>query len=126
MIQDIAGMLVGQDFGAWSRADIERIAGAVGWSVQDDEYNLVIETGGPVRARSTKIGYGQDDFGFGEQVDLQVTETCAAGDLAAVHAATLTAVVSVLGPRPWSADPTRGRSGGFRGSGSSAARGPPR
>lgn len=98
MIQDIAGMLVGQDFGAWSRADIERIAGAAGWSVRDGEYSLTIETGGPVEARSTKISYGQEDFGYGEQTDLQVSETCAADLLAEWHAATLAAVVAVLGP----------------------------
>lgn len=98
MIQDMAGMLVGQDFGTWSRADVERIAGAAGWSVQDGDHSLTIETGGPARARSTKISYGQDRFGYGEQIDLQVIETCSAGELAALHAATLAAVVSVLGP----------------------------
>ncbi|MCO8274081.1 hypothetical protein M1L60_26115 [Actinoplanes sp. TRM 88003] len=98
MIQNIAGMLVGQDFGAWSRADIERIAGAAGWSVQDGEYSLPLETGGPLKARSMKISYGQDEFGFGEQTDLEVSETCAPEALAELHAATLAAVVAVLGP----------------------------
>jgi hypothetical protein len=98
MIQNIAGMLAGQDFGTWSRADIERIAGAAGWSLQEEEYRLVIEAAGPVRGQSTKISYGQDRYGYGEQTDLQVTETCAAGELAELHAATLAAVVAVLGP----------------------------
>lgn len=98
MIQDVVGMLVGQDFGVWARGDVERIAGAAGWSVQEGEYGLVIETGGPVRVRATRIGYGQERFGFGELIDLQVTESCAAEELAELHAATLAAVVAVLGP----------------------------
>ncbi|RZU46559.1 hypothetical protein EV385_6633 [Krasilnikovia cinnamomea] len=98
MIQDVAGTLVGQDFGAWSRADIERIAGAAGWSIRENQHSLIIETGGPARARSTKVSYGQEDYGYGEQTDLQITETCAADELAPLHAATLAAVVAVLGP----------------------------
>ncbi|SDS88751.1 DUF6301 family protein [Actinoplanes derwentensis] len=98
MIQDVAGPLAGQDFGRWSRADVERVAGAVGWSVQDGDHHLTVDTRSPLRARSTKIGYGQDAFGYGEQIDFQVTETCPADELAALHAATLASVADVLGP----------------------------
>ncbi|GAA4947105.1 hypothetical protein [Actinoplanes utahensis] len=98
MIEEVAGILAGQDFGTWSRADIERIAGAAGWSVQDGDYRLTIETGGPARVWSTKLSYGQDGFGYGEQTDLEITETCPADQLPALHTATLAAVTAVLGP----------------------------
>ncbi|BBH70870.1 hypothetical protein ACTI_75550 [Actinoplanes sp. OR16] len=87
MIQNVAGTFVGQDFGTWSRADIERVAAAV-------------PAGGPVQVHSTEIHHGQERFGFGAFTAVELVETCAPDELAAVHAATLAAVVAVLGPPP--------------------------
>lgn len=99
MIENVAATLVSQDFGTWSRADIERIVAGAGWSIGDEEeYSVPIETGGVGHARSMKRHYGQDGFGYGEHTDLQIEESCPADQLEARYAATLAAVISVLGP----------------------------
>lgn len=99
MIQDIAGMLAGQDFGTWSRADIERIAAAAGWTVQQEqEYRLTFVDGGSLSAHATRSSPAGERGGFGDLADFAVTEKCDPAELAGLHAATLAAVVAVLGP----------------------------
>lgn len=99
MIHDVAVMLVSQDFGTWSSADVERIVTAAGWALGDEHhYRVAIDTGGAYRARTMKRYHGQDRFKYGEHTDLQIEESCPADELETRYAATLAAIVSVLGP----------------------------
>ncbi|WP_327140666.1 hypothetical protein [Nocardia sp. NBC_01327] len=102
---DAIPLLVEADFGSWSRADIDRILGGVGWPVQEDRHGVkaVIETDSQwsyVSASVTPDYMDPDRWGFGEFYALSMTQYAAPAQLHRAYVAALEACVRLLGAPP--------------------------
>ncbi|MGY4102912.1 DUF6301 family protein [Nocardia sp. R16R-3T] len=102
---DAIPLLVGADFGSWSRVDVDRILERMGWPVEEDRYGVkaVIETDSQwsyVSAAVTPDHMDPERWGFGEFYELSMTQYVTPAQLDRAYASALEACVRLLGAPP--------------------------
>jgi hypothetical protein len=103
MPSDQLRTLTRADPGNWSRVDLARLVGALGWRLDEEgfgDHGLAVVTGGAASALVTVSRPFEQRYGYGEFTSLQVGLDAPAERLAAVHRATIGAVAWHLGPPP--------------------------
>ncbi|GAA3289404.1 hypothetical protein Dvina_23215 [Dactylosporangium vinaceum] len=99
--EDQLGVLLQADFAAWSRADLERVTGALGWRLgpdDEDAFSTAVATDGAeevvARPREPWDGRGW----FGDYTALEVRREVPVEEHTGAQRDALAALVAVLGP----------------------------